>query len=111
MKKLFYISCILIMINSIVYAQQGKQKGTTAQDTVDAVILPVAVQAAIEKEFPGYLITAIRKFDTPEVAAGPYFEVQLEKEKEVYSVRISPEGKILKKTAIKAEAKEPTKEY
>ncbi|MCX6246206.1 MAG: PepSY-like domain-containing protein [Bacteroidetes bacterium] len=63
--------------------------------------LPKEVDAAVEKNFPGFTIAQVSKVEMP--ATGVVYEMDLKKDKDGLEVRISPHGDILKKVPWKEE--------
>ena len=114
MKNLLSTLCVIIMISTVTFAQTGKEDDKrneikTEQGAVGSSQLPAAVQSCVDKEFPGYVVVTFRKYETAQMDEKPYYDVQVEKGKVAYTARISEDGKLLKKTAIKAEARESKK--
>ena len=66
--------------------------------------LPQPVQATIAKEFAGYKIEEAEKAESSDT--GAFYEVELEKGEMKYEVRLSPEGKVLKKEKMKEKGDE-----
>ncbi len=56
---------------------------------------PVVVKNSISKEFAGYKIAEAEKAETPD--KGMFYEVEIEKGRMGYVIKISPEGNVLKK--------------
>lgn len=115
MKKLLYSLCIGTILSTMTYAQEnkenGKEKKEIDQEATSPVQLPPAVQASVERELPGFLIKTTRKFETSDINGVPYYEVEAERGKESYNLQIAEDGKVLKKTALKAEVTQPKKEF
>ena len=66
--------------------------------------LPQAVQAAVAKEFAGYKMDEIEKVEKPDNVV--LYEMEIEKNKIVYEVQFTPDGKMIKKEVKKEDRKE-----
>ncbi|HEY8937074.1 MAG TPA: PepSY-like domain-containing protein [Cyclobacteriaceae bacterium] len=86
---------------SVNFDQTGKWLGTETE--IKSSQLPAVVQATINKDFAGYKTEEIEKVETPD--NGMFYEVELEKDELSYEVKISSDGKILKKIEKKEKGK------
>ena len=66
--------------------------------------LPQAVQASVTKEFAGFKMEEIEKVEKPDNIV--LYEMELEKNKTVYEVQFTPDGKMIKKEVKKEDRKE-----
>jgi uncharacterized membrane protein YkoI len=77
---------------SATFDQTGKWLETESE--IKKSELPAIVQATIAKEFAGY---RIEESELTETADGTFYEVEVEKGKLEYEVKISPDGKLISK--------------
>ncbi|MGX7666013.1 PepSY-like domain-containing protein [Flavobacterium pedocola] len=79
--------------HSATFDKSGKWLETETEIKISE--LPKAVSAAVTKDFAGFKIVEAEKAETSD--HGTVYEVKVKKDKDVYDVRLSSDGKILKK--------------
>src|SRR5262245_46284204 len=76
------------------FDKEGKWLETETEIKVDA--LPAAVNATLKKDFAGYKINEASKIKS--VKNGNCYEAEIEKDKEIFDVLFSPDGKLISKS-------------
>lgn len=83
------------------FTNDGAWKET--EHKISTTEIPAAVKTTIDKEFTGY---EIEEAEVSETAAGTVYEFELEMKETKMEVAIAPDGKVVKKEAIKKSSNE-----